>query len=105
MSTTKAHFNIGQIIHHKLFDYRGVVIDLDPNFEGSEDWYNAAATSKPPKEDPWYHILVDDSYSRTYVAQRNLEPDNNLGPIKHPDINDHFRGLTIKGYMPHDKSN
>jgi heat shock protein HspQ len=105
MSTTKAHFNIGQIIQHKLFDYRGVVIDVDSNFEGSEDWYNAATTSKPPKEDPWYHILVDDSYSRTYVAQRNLKPDINLKPIQHPNISDHFQGLTIKGYMLHDKNN
>ena len=105
LSTTKAKFYIGQLIHHKLFDYRGVVIDVDPNFHGSEEWYSGVAFSKPPKEDPWYHVLADSSYSRTYVAQRNLEPDDSREPIIHPDIQIHFRGLTSGSYTPRYKKN
>ena len=105
MSTTKAHFYVGQIIHHKVSDYRGVVIDVDSNFEGSEDWHNAATAPKPPKEGPWYHVLVDGRNSRTYVAQRNLEADNNLEPIIHPNVSNYFENLTIKWYTLRDKSN
>ena len=105
MSITKAKFYIGQLIHHKLFDYRGVVIDVDPNFHGSEEWYGEVAFSKPPKEDPWYHVLVDSSHSRTYVAQRNLEPDDSHEPIIHPDIRIYFQGLTSEGYTPRYRKN
>ena len=66
-------FSIGQIIHHLKFDYRGVIIDVDSNFQGSEEWYLEMAKSNPPRDKPWYHVLVDQTSSVTYVAERNLE--------------------------------
>ena len=66
-------FSIGQLVHHRLFDYRGVIVDVDPFFLGSEEWYEHVAKSKPPKDQPWYHVLVHGGNGRTYVAQRNLE--------------------------------
>ena len=105
MSTSEALFSVGQLVHHKTFDYRGVIVDVDPEFHGTEDWYKTMASSKPPKDTPWYHVLVDDSELRTYVAQRNLEPDVSPDPIQHPDVRMHFSALTDDGYTIRRKDN
>jgi len=83
---TWAQFSIGQIVHHKLFDYRGVIFDVDPRFKGSDEWYEQVARSRPPKNKPWYHVLVDDTTHQTYVAERHLEKDDGQLPINHPLI-------------------
>ena len=103
MTAINVNFSVGQIVHHKLFDYRGVVIDVDPTFQGSEDWYQQMAKSRPPKDRPWYHVLIDGATQRTYVAERNLEPDTEGGPVNHPDITDYFQGLGDDGYILRDK--
>lgn len=82
-TTATALFEIGQIVHHRLFGYRGVVLDVDADFQGDEEWYAQMARSRPPKHQPWYHVLVDDSENNTYVAERNLEPASDLGPVRH----------------------
>ncbi|MBT3925808.1 MAG: heat shock protein HspQ [Rhodospirillaceae bacterium] len=82
-TSATAQFEIGQIVHHRLFDYRGVILDVDPDFQGGEEWYQKMARSHPPKDKPWYHLLVDNSEATTYVAERNLEPSPDLGPIHH----------------------
>ena len=105
MSTTEAKYAVGQLIHHRMFDYRGVVIDVDPQFHGSDEWYNQVARSLPPKEKPWYHVLVDGSDVQTYVAERNLEPDYSGAPIQHPDIHVHFEDLSHEGYVARRKGN
>jgi heat shock protein HspQ len=87
----RAAFSIGQIVHHKLFDYRGVIYDVDPVFQGTEEWYGSMARTRPPKNKPWYHILVDGQMIETYVAERNLEPDETDKPIEHPLIDNFFR--------------
>jgi len=103
--TLKAEFHVGQVIHHRLFGYRGVVIDVDPYFNGSNDWYSTMAKSKPPKDRPWYHVLVDEADYRTYVAERNLEPDQIGGPVQHPDLGDYFDKLEEDGYKPLNRTN
>ena len=98
-STSRARFRLGQPVHHKLFDYRGVVVDVDATFQLTDDWYENVARSRPPKDQPWYHVLVDEASHMTYVAERNLEPDLTGQPISHPAIGaffDEFRdGLYI----------
>ena len=86
---TRAQFAIGDLVHHRIFDYRGVIVDVDPDFQSSEEWYEVVAKSRPPKDKPWYHVLVHESMHSTYVAERNLEPDESATPIKHPML-DHF---------------
>lgn len=86
----KASFSIGELVHHKAFDYRGVIVDVDPTFQLSDEWYEEVARSRPPKDDPWYHILVDDSGHMTYVAERNLEPDKSGEEIRNPMLDDYF---------------
>lgn len=83
-------FNLGQIIHHVRFDYRGVIVDIDPSFQGSDEWYESVALSRPPKDQPWYHVLVHDSEDTTYVAERHLEPDDSDKPITHPELENYF---------------
>ena len=56
--TAQAQFSIGDLVYHKLFDYRGVVVDVDPRLMLSEEWYEAVARSRPPKDQPWYRVLV-----------------------------------------------
>ncbi len=90
MSTSKAAFSIGQLIHHKLFNYRGVIYDVDPIFQGTEEWYQQVAKSRPPKDKPWYHVLVDGQSMQTYVAERNLEADEIEKPIDNPLVEEVF---------------
>ena len=91
MSTTiHAKFSVGQVIYHKLFDYRGVIVDVDACFAGDDEWYDTMATSCPPKDNPWYHVLVHNAVHRTYVAEVNLVPDDSNEPIDHPEVEDFF---------------
>jgi len=79
-------FLLGQIIHHRLFDYRGVIFDVNEDFQGSDAWYEQMGGSGPPKDQPWYRVLVHDLGYETYVAERNLELDKSGDPIRHPLI-------------------
>jgi len=79
-----ARFYVGQLVHHVKFGYRGVVFDADATFQGSDDWYSQVATSQPPRDQPWYHVLVDGAEHTTYVAERHLAADESGEPINHP---------------------
>jgi heat shock protein HspQ len=83
-------YGVGQLVHHRLFDYRGVVIDVDPVFSLSEEWYEQVAKSRPPKDAPWYRVLVGGASHETYVAEQNLEEDAVGSPIEHPLLEDFF---------------
>lgn len=101
-----AKFAIGEIVHHVLFDYRGVIIDIDPAFLGEEDWYQNVALSRPPKDRPWYHVLVDSASHQTYVAERNLEHSEDLTPIQHPWLELFFSEIIDGKYeLPKNKTN
>ncbi len=93
MSGREAKFSVGQVIHHKLFDYRGVIVDVDATCQASEEWYQTMARSRPPKDQPWYHVLVDRAEHMTYVAERNLEPDSTGEPVVHPVLDRFFDGM------------
>ena len=99
MTVSEALFSVGQLVHHKLFDYRGVIVDVDPSFQGAEEWYEMMALSEPPKDKPWYHVLVHGSVHKTYVAERNLEPDLSGDPIEHPEIENYFDAFEKGAYV------
>ena len=71
----KAKYCIGQLIQHKLFDYRGIILSVDLEFKSTDEWYEAVAKSRPPKNEPWYHVLVHQKGHQTYVVEQNLKPD------------------------------
>lgn len=101
---TQANWHIGQLVHHKLFDYRGVIYDVDPVFMQSDEWYEQVARSRPPKDEPWYRVLVDGSDQETYVAQRNLEADTVGKAVNHPGLESHFSGFERGQYLAIRKS-
>jgi heat shock protein HspQ len=99
MNETTVKFSIGQLIHHQRFDYRGVIVDVDGDFQLSEEWYEAVASSRPPKDQPWYHVLVHGSDQTTYVAERNLELDDSDAPIRHPLVEHYFSEFRDGRYL------
>ena len=99
MAEDEAKFGVGQLVHHRLFGYRGVVFDVDVRFERSEEWYEQVARSRPPKDRPWYHVLPHASAHTTYVAERNLEPDDELEPIEHPMLSNFFEDFRDGRYV------
>ena len=101
----KAAFSIGQLIHHKLFNYRGVIYDVDPIFQGTEEWYQQVAKTQPPKDRPWYHVLVDGRPIETYVAERNLEADTIEKPVDHPLVDDIFDRFVDGAYVRRQSTN
>ena len=100
-----ARFAVGELVHHRLFDYRGVVADVDSQFMLSDDWYDKVARSRPPKDKPWYHILVHEAMHNTYVAERNLETDTSENPIQHPLIAQQFNEFKDGRYFTSQKTN
>ncbi|MBF0148084.1 MAG: heat shock protein HspQ [Magnetococcales bacterium] len=100
MNPRVAKFSIGQIIQHNLFDYRGVIVDIDPMYQKDDAWYDRMARTRPPRDQPWYQILVHESDSETYVAERNLSPDNSAEPVENPRLAAYFRSFSHGRYIP-----
>jgi heat shock protein HspQ len=98
MATAK--FCLGQIVHHCIFDYRGVVFDIDFRFEGTDEWYEQMARSRPPKDQPWYRVLVHNAVHDTYVAERNLGLTDIIDPIYHPGVASYFSHIENGVYVP-----
>ena len=65
-------------------------MDVDATCQASDEWYDQVARSRPPRDQPWYHVLVDNSDRITYVAERHLEPDESSDPVIHPAIDAFF---------------
>ncbi len=105
MSSEEAAFSVGQLVQHRLFGYRGVVYDVDASFQLTDEWYDQMARSRPPKDRPWYHVLVHTAAHTTYVAQRNLQADESNEPIDHPLVSQLFGELLGNRYEPGRKPN
>lgn len=92
-------FHTGQIVLHQRFEYRGVIYAADDYFSHSDEWYELMADSHPPKDKPWYHLLVDGSQQVTYVAERNLSACADCEQIDHPLLGQHFKHFDGRGYL------
>ena len=89
----QARFGVGDVVRHKMFDFRGVVFDIDPTFANSEEWYEAIPEQiRPERDQPYYHLFAesDDAYYVAYVSQQNLVGDGTGGPGDHPNIDEMF---------------
>jgi heat shock protein HspQ len=90
---TLARFAIGEVVRHRLYDFRGVVFDIDPVFANSEEWYESIpADMRPNREQPYYHLLAENGESSyvAYVSQQNLVDDGDGGPVDHPSVSQLF---------------
>ncbi len=96
VSISRVKFSVGDLVNHLRFGYRGVIVDVDSRFQASDDWYDMVAKSRPPKNKPWYHVLVHGSDHSTYVAERHLELDDSSDPVEHPML-EHFFSEFVDG--------
>ena len=88
-SIAHARFSIGDVVRHRMFDFRGVIFDVDPVFNNSDDWYEAIPEAiRPAKDQPFYHLLAENMESSyvAYVSQQNLVADDSDEPVDHPAI-------------------
>lgn len=86
-------YRIGQIVRHRVYPFRGVIFDVDPEFQNSEKWWNDIPEEmRPRKDQPFYHLLAENahSYYMAYVSEQNLTPDESGDPVDHPDIGHFF---------------
>ena len=84
-----ARFAIGEVVKHRMFDFRGVIFDVDPQFANSDEWYDSIPEDiRPSKDQPFYHLLAENAESSyvAYVSQQNLLPDDSDEPVDHPAI-------------------
>ena len=105
----KAKFEIGEIVKHRYFDFRGVIFDVDPEFNNTDEWYNSIPLQvRPIKEQPFYHLLAEAPGQPSYVAyvsQQNLLKDDAPGPLVHPLIDELFNGIKDGKYITRSKHN
>ena len=97
-----SQFFVGQIIEHLKVGYRGVIYGIDAEFSLSEEWYEQVARSRPPRDQPWYHVMVDDATHTTYVAERHLAPSDDLSQIDHPALGQAFSRFDGSRYLPNE---
>ena len=97
-----AKFSIGDVVKHKHFNFRGVIYDVDFEFNNSEEWYRSIPKDVRPKKDqPFYHLLAENNEItyEAYVSEQNLICDDSDEPIKHPLIEEIFSGKKGSGYF------
>lgn len=95
----KSKYRIGQVVQHRVYPFRGVIYDIDPEFQNTEEWWNSIpADVRPRKDQPFYHLLAENaqSYYMAYVSEQNLVPDESGEPIGHPEIPSYF-GMNEQG--------
>lgn len=88
-----AKFQIGQVVKHRLFPFRGIIFDVDAEFANTEEWYQSIPEdSRPRRDQPFYHLLAENSESEyvAYVSEQNLVADSSGEPLRHPDIEGFF---------------
>jgi heat shock protein HspQ len=89
-------YRLGQVVRHRIFPFRGVIFDVDPTFNNTEEWYNAIPSHvRPRKDQPFYHLLAvgEQGPYVAYVSEQNLLIDNDGGPVEHPAVKDLFGEL------------
>ncbi|MBZ0162471.1 MAG: heat shock protein HspQ [Notoacmeibacter sp.] len=101
-----AKFQIGQVVKHRLFPFRGVIFDVDPEFANSEEWYESIpAEIRPRRDQPFYHLLAENAETEyvAYVSEQNLLVDDSGDPIRHPQVSEFFGELSEGRYRPRDE--
>ncbi|HLL27688.1 MAG TPA: heat shock protein HspQ [Xanthobacteraceae bacterium] len=89
----QAKYRIGQVVRHRMFPFRGVIFDIDPTFNNTEEWYLSIPEEiRPTKDQPFYHLLAENAESEyiAYVSEQNLLPDTSGEPLRHPELEERF---------------
>jgi heat shock protein HspQ len=102
-----AKFAIGQVVRHRLFPFRGIIFDVDPEFANTDEWYEAIpADVRPRKDQPFYHLLAENAETEyiAYVSEQNLLADRSGEPVRHPQIKEMFDKKPDGRYEPKGQS-
>jgi heat shock protein HspQ len=104
MSKTRvARFKLGQVVRHRVFAFRGVIFDIDPEFNNTEEWYQSIpAEVRPRKDQPFYHLFAENAESEyiAYVSEQNLLLDTSGEPVRHPQVAEIFEKDRDGSYRP-----
>jgi heat shock protein HspQ len=101
--TRTAKFTIGQVVKHRLFPFRGVVFDIDPEFDNTEEWWLSIPEEvRPRKDQPFYHLFAENAETEyiAYVSEQNLLPDTSGQPVRHPQVMEVFETDEHGSYRP-----
>ena len=107
MEPRRAKFAIGQVVRHRVFPFRGVIFDVDPEFANSEEWWLSIPPNvRPHKDQPFYHLLAENQESSyvAYVSEQNLLPDDTGKPVSHPQVPQFFKELKRGHYVSRDRA-
>ncbi len=102
-----ARYRIGQVVKHRFFPFRGVIYDVDPEFDNTDEWYEAIPEKiRPSKDQPFYHLLAENAETTylAYVSEQNLLPDDSGEPVSHPELGDWFEEPEAGVYVLRDRS-
>jgi heat shock protein HspQ len=96
-----ARYAIGEVVKHRFFPFRGIIFDVDPEFNNTDDWWLSIPEEiRPEKDQPFYHLLAENEETEyvAYVSEQNLLPDDSDEPLRHPQLDDLFDELENGGY-------
>ncbi|MCB1464504.1 MAG: heat shock protein HspQ [Nitratireductor sp.] len=93
LTIRSAKYRIGQVVRHRVYPFRGIIFDVDPEFDNTDEWYDSIPEEvRPRKDQPFYHLLAEneDSEYIAYVSEQNLLEDNSHEPVRHPQVDEIF---------------
>jgi len=103
----KAKYRLGQVVRHRFYPFRGIIFDVDPVFNSSEEWWRSIPEEiRPRKDQPFYHLLAENAETEyvAYVSEQNLLPDNSGTPLRHPQVSELFAKQRNGGYRVRSQS-
>jgi heat shock protein HspQ len=98
-----AKYKIGQVVKHRLYPFRGVVFDIDPEFDNTDEWWESIPVDvRPRKDQPFYHLFAENAETEyvAYVSEQNLLPDTSDKPLRHPQVSEVFVQDDSGSYRP-----
>jgi heat shock protein HspQ len=99
----RARFGVGEVVRHRVHPFRGIIFDVDPVFNNTEEWWQSIpAEMRPRKDQPYYHLLAENAHTEyvAYVSEQNLLPDATGVPLRHPQVVELFRREDNGNYRP-----
>ena len=103
MKASSAKFALGQVVRHRVFDFRGLIFDVDPEFDNTEEWWLSIPEEvRPRKDQPFYHLFAENAETEyiAYVSEQNLLPDASGQPLRHPQVGELFTVTEDGSYKP-----
>jgi len=101
-----ARYKLGEVVKHRVFPFRGVIFDIDPEFNNTEEWYQSIpAEVRPRKDQPFYHLFAENAETEyvAYVSEQNLLPDESGDPVRHPQVKEVFERGKDGSYRPREQ--